>query len=427
MKLLLLAPQPCYIDRGTPIAVDLTLATLSDAGHEVDLLTFPGGEDRHYPGLRTFRVTDRFSKTPARPGLSAYKLLLDVLMLGKAIRLAANNRYTLVHAVEESSFIALVLRVFFRIPYLSDMDSRMTTQITDRFRWLRPFDKLLWAIESLPIRFARGVVTMCDSLRDHVDLVRNDNVFVVKDVSLLDYYNTTDLQPPPELAEIRARHKTLLMYIGNLERYQGIDLLLQAVSHLLTNNPDTPAGLVIVGGDGDGIAEYKQRANELGIAKHTYFLGHQPIGLLKALTEQTDLLVSPRTHGTNTPLKIYSYLDSGVPVICTELQTHTQVVNNEQAKLCTATPAAMAAAISELMGDPEQCRTLAHNAKQLIAEQHSVASFRRQMLELYCKLTNSDMGPCESSETSQPAASAQTPAQVNQEQPEPTTKAQGLS
>ncbi len=416
MKLLMLAPQPCYIDRGTPIAVDLTLATLSDAGHEVDLLTFPGGEDRHYKGLRTFRVTDRFSKTPARPGLSAYKLLLDVLMLGKAIKLAATNRYTLVHAVEESSFIALVLRIFFRIPYISDMDSRMTTQLTDRFRWLKPFDKLLWAIESLPIRFARGVVTMCDSLRDQVKLVRDDNVFVVKDVSLLDYYNSTDLHLPPELAEIRNRHKTLLMYIGNLEIYQGIDLLLDAFAQLQRDKPDNEAGLVVVGGDTDRIAHYKQRAKELVIAERTYFMGHQPVGLLKALTEKTDLLVSPRTQGTNTPLKIYSYLDSGVPVLCTNLQTHTQVVNTEQAKLCAATPAAMANAITELMSDPEQCASLARNAKQLVNEQHSVAVFQRQLLRVYAELTGEPTGPCMQSETSESALPTQVPLEDNHQQ-----------
>jgi len=365
----MLAPQPCYIDRGTPIAVDMTLATLSEAGYEVDLLTFPGGEDRHYPGLRTFRVTDRFSKTPARPGLSAYKLLLDILMLGKAIKLAAKNRYTLVHAVEESSFIALVLRVLFRIPYLSDMDSRMTTQITDRFHWLKPFDKLLWAIESLPIRFARGVVTMCDSLRDQVSSVRQNNIFVVKDVSLLDYYSSPELQLPPQLAEIRARHETLLMYIGNLESYQGIDLLLEAFSHPRSDNSDS---------------------------------------------DTPDLLVSPRIQGTNTPLKIYSYLDSGVPVICTNLQTHTQVVDSTQAKLCAATPAAMAGAITELINDPEQRARLAQNAKQLVNEQHSVAVFRRQMLDVYCQLTDSPSGTSTQSETSKSAVPAQAPPHDNQ-------------
>ena len=36
--------------------------------------------------------------------------------------------------------------------------------------------------------------------------------------------------------------------------------------------------------------------------------------------------VSPRSRGTNTPLKIYQYLRSGKPIVATRLLTHTQVL-----------------------------------------------------------------------------------------------------
>lgn len=410
MKLLLLAPQPCYIDRGTPIAVDLTLATLSEAGHEVDLITFPGGEERTYAGLCTFRVGERLSTTPARPGFSAKKVVLDFFMLVKAFRLAATNRYTLVHAVEESSFIALVLKLLFRIPYLSDMDSRMTTQLTDRFGWLKPFDKVLWAIESLPIRFASGVVTMCESLRAQVRSVRRDNVFVVNDVSLLDYYSATELVSPAELDQIRDTHNSVFMYIGNLESYQGVDLLLQAFSRLVATQETTgelnDAALVVVGGDDRLIQTYRQQASELNIGASTFFLGPQPVGLLKTLTAKADVLVSPRTHGTNTPLKLYSYLDSGVPVLATNLQTHTQVVDPSQAMLCAPTPEAMANGMIQLMQNPQQREQLAKNGKQLVEEHHSIDVFRREMLAIY-----DQMNP------ERPTTARTTETQVQQEVP----------
>jgi len=382
MKVLLLAPQPCYVDRGTPIAVDLTVATLCDAGYEVDLLTFPGGVDRDYAGLRTFRVGKRFSSTPARAGLSAKKLALDFLMLWHAIALAARNRYTLVHAVEESSFIALVLRLFFRIPYITDMDSRITTQLTDRFGWLKPLDKALWWLETVPARFASGVIAMCDSLQSEVLKVRKKNVFVVKDVSLLDYYGDAELSPPPELAEIRARHNKLLMYIGNLETYQGIDLMLGALGKLpRSSEPDT--ALVIVGGDAARIQHFQKHARELSVEKIVYFLGPQPVGLLRRLMAEADVMLSPRTQGTNTPLKLYSYLDSGVPVLATNLETHTQVVDHEQAMLCEPNPDAMALAIEKLLANADLRTQIASNAKELIETHHSLAVFRRQMLEIY--------------------------------------------
>ena len=41
-----------------------------------------------------------------------------------------------------------------------------------------------------------------------------------------------------------------------------------------------------------------------------------------------DVLVSPRLKGLNTPMKIYSYLDSGSAVLATRLRTHTQVLDD---------------------------------------------------------------------------------------------------
>lgn len=390
MKVLLLAPQPCYIDRGTPIAVDMTLAALSDGGYEVDLLTFPGGADRHYTGLRTFRAGEWLSRRPVPAGFSGKKLILDVLMFFKAIQLVVTNRYTVVHAVEESSFIAMVLRWVFRIPYIIDMDSRMTTQLIDRFRALKPVSKLLWAIESLPLRFADSVVTMCDSLQSEVSKVRANKVFVVKDVSLLGYYGDPSLAPPVVLSDIRAAHDHVLMYIGNLESYQGIDLMLQAFAQQRASGAVTNAALVVVGGDSERIESFRQYAQELGISDSCHFIGPQPVAMLAQLMAQADVVLSPRTQGTNTPLKLYSYLDSGVPVLATNLQTHTQVVNPQQAVLCEPNPEAMAAAMTQLMESQELRRETAANAKRLIDEQHSIAGFRTKMLEIYRVATGAE-------------------------------------
>ena len=50
-----------------------------------------------------------------------------------------------------------------------------------------------------------------------------------------------------------------------------------------------------------------------------------------------DVLVSSRSRGTNTPLKIYQYLRAGRPIVATRLLTHTQVLSDETAILTGAT------------------------------------------------------------------------------------------
>ena len=58
----------------------------------------------------------------------------------------------------------------------------------------------------------------------------------------------------------------------------------------------------------------------------TIFAGERPADEIPAYLLAADVLVSPRSRGTNTPLKIYQYLRSGKPIVATRLLTHTQVL-----------------------------------------------------------------------------------------------------
>ena len=66
------------------------------------------------------------------------------------------------------------------------------------------------------------------------------------------------------------------------------------------------------------------------------FTGQQPAREIPGFVRPRDVLVSPRIRGTNTPLKIYSYLRSGKPIVATNLLTHTQVLTPEVARLVAA-------------------------------------------------------------------------------------------
>ena len=68
------------------------------------------------------------------------------------------------------------------------------------------------------------------------------------------------------------------------------------------------------------------------------FTGQQPAREIPAFVQACDILVSPRIRGTNTPLKIYSYLRSGKPIVATDLLTHTQVLSDGVARLVAPKP-----------------------------------------------------------------------------------------
>lgn len=383
MKILLLAPHPFYRERGTPIAVNLLLRALSEQGHLVDVVTYHLGTDVAYPGITLHRIARVPGIRDVPPGFSIRKLICDLWLLVKAWRLAARGGYQLVHAVEESVFIALLLKKMRGLPYVCDMDSSMPAQLVEKYPALRLIAPAMRRLEGAAIRQALAVVAVCDALAKLAAGYQARRVFLLRDVSLLEFG-----EPPAPGDNREALRRELgisgfcFMYIGNLEKYQGIDLLLEAFARLVRAG-GAGASLAIVGGAAADIARYRQVAETLGLGRQAIFTGPQPVARMAALFQAADALVSPRIRGNNTPMKIYSYMASGRPILATDLPTHTQALTANAARLAAPEPAALAEGMRALMENPEDGRRLAERARQLAEERHSAAAFRQAAAEIY--------------------------------------------
>lgn len=389
MKILLLAPQPFFQERGTPIAVDLLLRALSARGESVDVLTYHEGSDVAYPGV----VIHRIPKIPfihnISPGPSFKKFVCDCLLFWSALRMSLRQRYDLVHAVEESVFAAFIIRLLRGIPYLYDMDSSLAGQIMDKYPPLRLLAWPLRFFEALAIRHAEVVVPVCDALAENVRRFHPKRVTVLHDISLLNIDGYSAATEPSLRRELNISGP-LVMYVGNLERYQGIDLLLR--SFALAHKQVPQSQLVIVGGRDEHIQHYREQARSLGTNGSVHFLGPRPVASLAGLLQQADILVSPRIQGGNTPMKVYSYLDSGTAVLATRLPTHTQVMDSSVAELADPTPEAFGQGLLRLLTDAKRRATLGQAARALILKCYSYPAFERTLQQLYKELEVPSVG-----------------------------------
>ena len=379
MKVLLLAPHPFFQERGTPIAVDLLLRALSARGDTVDLLTWHLGEDRSYPGVTIHRIGRIPWIRSVRPGFSAAKLACDFVMTFRALRMAGRTRYDLVHAVEEAAFMAVLIRAFRRTPFVFDMDSSMPLQIVEKKPGARFLLPLLKRFEAGAIRRASAVAAVCDSLADLARAAGARRVALLRDVSLL-----PDGVDPNAATPAFSMPGTVFLYIGNLERYQGLDLLLE--SFALARGDRQDLSLAVAGGTPADIETYSQKAASLALGESVRFLGPRPLSDMASLFAAAHVLVSPRISGNNTPMKIYSYLDSGKPVLATDLPTHTQVLTAETALLAPPEPAAFSRAMLRLADDAELRRSLGAKGRALAQSAYSRPAFTKAVQDLYAGL-----------------------------------------
>ena len=386
-SILVIAPQPFFQNRGTPIAVRLLVKELALLGHDVHLLVYHEGEDVAIPGVRLHRTWEPWGIKNIPPSLSWKKLICDAFMFFKAIGLLRHHTFDVIHAVEESAFMALVLKKVFGVPYIYDMDSSLAIQMVDKFSILRPLRTVLEFFERMVVRGSSGVVAVCKTLEDIAICYAPDKLVVrLEDISLLGEGASSD-------EVLRKRYDIsgpIMLYVGNLEGYQGIDLLLQ--SFRLALGRGCRGNLVIIGGTGEMIAGYKKIAEQLEIAGNTFFCGPRPVTLLGHYLAQADILLSPRIQGNNTPMKLYSYLDSGKVVLATALPTHTQVLTDNFACMVEPTRESMAAGMVRLLSDPELCRELGEKGRKIARENYSLEAFKEKLDGFYQKVS-ADLPP----------------------------------
>ncbi len=385
MRILVLAPHPFFQARGTPLAVKTVLEFLSARGHQVDVLTFHEGENVEIANCRIHRTGRLPWIRNIRPGFSIKKVICDLFMFAKCLRMVRQNRYDLIHAVEESAFIAAAMQSLTGVPYVYDMDSSLAEQMVDAYPGLHFAFPVLRRCEAFAVRQSLGVLTVCAALEDVAHgHAPNKLVGRVEDTTLLEPGQGNSENGQRARVVLPAgigRRSPVAMYVGNLEHYQGIGLLIDGFRNTLARVPN--AHLVIVGGMQEDIVRYSRRTQQLGIANQVHFLGPRPISLLDGLLRRADVLVSPRLKGLNTPMKIYSYLDSGIAVLATRLRSHTQVLDDRTAYLVAPEPEALGDGLAHLFSDPALRARLASQAKAYVQQEFTPEAAHRKLSSFY--------------------------------------------
>ncbi len=376
MKILVVAPHPFYQERGTPIAVKLLVETLSGFGHEIDVLTFHEGENIDVKNVRLYRIAQPPFANNIPIGFSPKKLIADVYLTFYLAYLLSKNNYDVIHAVEESVFPAAFFNFFARKKLIYDMDSSMADQLIEKWKGLEKISKILNGFEHWAMKRSDVVLPVCRYL---VDKVRrydpNKKVFILEDIA----FESNDRGKNEDIRKTMNTNKIVGMYVGNLVHYQGIDLLLEGVAKLNSDN----FSLAIIGGKPEDIKKYKSMSERLKISENVHFLGPRPLSQLPFYLSQADILISPRIKGKNTPMKIYSYLASGKPVLATNIYSHTQVLNKENSFLVEPEPESLAKGLEKLIENEELRNRIGETGKQTAMENYSLESYKRKLRKVY--------------------------------------------
>lgn len=362
--------------RGTPFSVYHRAKALIALGYEIDLVTYPIGERVSLPGLRVYRTPSLPFIRKVKIGPSLAKVPLDALLFLTAFWRLCLRRYGYLHTHEEAGLMGVALAALFGCKHLYDMHSDLAQQMSN-FSATKSLllIRCIEAAQKLIVRRADAVIAICPDLEATVKRISPR-----KPVYMIENLAVDEALPPASAGDaLRLRSQwqlgdgPVLVYTGTFESYQGIELALRSAA--LVRSAFPAVRYMLVGGKAEQVAKQRLLAQELGVADIVHFAGQRPLKEMPHYLALADVLLSPRSEGTNTPLKLYTYLRSGKPILATAIVSHTQILTPEMARLVAPTAEGLAQGAIELLRDSAQALALGAYGRQVAEKQYSWPAF----------------------------------------------------
>lgn len=161
-----------------------------------------------------------------------------------------------------------------------------------------------------------------------------------------------------------------VLFVGRLAEKKGVEYLIRAFADIVERHPD--ARLLVVG-DGPCRGELEALSSQLGLADHVRFAGAQPPAELPRFYRRGRVFVAPsvvaRSGDTESfGLVFVEAMAAGCPVIGTTVGGTADVVVHGRTGLLVEpeSPAALAAAVNELLDSPAKAEKMAALARRWV-------------------------------------------------------------
>lgn len=259
--------------------------------------------------------------------------------------------------------------------------------------------KLTRFIETQVCRRADQIAVLCKGLKD--DLIKR-GIPAAKLSVVYNGINPDDFKPcKPDTEYQKAWNlegKTVIGFIGSFYRYEGLDLLINAFSHLLSKPPRFPASslpslppsqppglqpsqppsiaLLLVGG-GEVEEELRAQIKRLHLENKVIMPGRIPHDRIPGIYAMVDILAYPRYSmrltELVTPLKPLEAMAMGKALVASDVGGHQELIqHNETGILFSAgSEIALANAIENLLNDDSLRKNLESKGPVWVREHHT--------------------------------------------------------
>lgn len=385
LRVLVLAPTPFFADRGCHVRILEEARAAQAQGVELRLVTYHIGRD--IPGVPTVRIASIpwYRKLVAGP--SWHKPYLDILLFFKALSVARTFKPHLIHAhLHEGAFVGSFLKAFLRLPMLFDCQGSLTAEITDHgfVREGSLLQRIFATLEGWINRQAEFIIT---SSGPTAELLERSGVPKDRVLPLIDGVDTDFFSPGPgeESRKLLGLpvDRPVVSYLGVLNSYQGVDLLLEAAT--LLKRQGAKLHFLVMGFPEE---KYREMIRELGIGEIVTLTGRVPYEEAPRYLAASDFAVSPKISLTEANGKLFNYIACGLATVAFDTPVNREILGDAALYAKFGDVVELAGALGRLAGDRELREELGRAGREKALKEHSWSSRGRLLADIYRKISH---------------------------------------
>jgi len=391
----MIAPTSFFADYGSHVRILEEARILQKLGNRITLCTYHSGQD--VDDLTIERTAGIPWRKGYEIGSSWHKMAFDALLWVKCAKLVRRLRPDVIHAfLHEGALIGYPLSLLGSVlssskggvPLVFDFQGSLTSEMMDH-KFLQPDSlsyRLLYRLEEIITRLPQALLVNshhaaellvnqfgCDRRKIHIvpDCVDNDRFRP----GVIDGQERLALRAglgiPPGCK--------VVVYLGLLAEYQGIDLLLQAAVHLLKARLNVH--FLIMGFP--NVEHYREMAAQLGLVEHVTFTGRIPYEEAPSYLALGDVAVAPKISATEGSGKLLNYMAMGLPVVAFDTPVSREYLGEQGVYVPVGDTLALAQALGAFLDDPRRGMALGQQLRERATHYYQWLEAGERIMQVY--------------------------------------------
>src|SRR5262249_55804433 len=283
--------------------------------------------------------------------------------------------------------IAIFYKFFFGKKFLFDQHDPAPELYEVKFGRQDFLYRLLLLFERWTFRLADGVLATNPTMKQQAverGGMAPDRVSIVRSVP--DVGRFRQVKPEPS---VRRGFRYLVGYVGVIAEQDGVDMLVEAMEHIVKRLHRTDIACLIIG-DGPEVDRLRTLTGELGIADNVEFAGFISGDALPAKLAACDIGVVPDLPNAcnvkMSMIKIFEYMAIGLPFVLFDLPQAKRDAGDAALVVAEPTPQALGEGIVALVEDEATRERMRNCGRERACSEFRWEVEERSLLAAYATL-----------------------------------------